>query len=47
MLPDMKGKGLDHLPFEKMRSNPDALKDNENFNCEIELGHKIFEQKIY
>jgi serine phosphatase RsbU (regulator of sigma subunit) len=45
--PGMMEKGLDHPLFEKMRSSLDALKDNENFICEIELGSEIFEQKIY
>jgi serine phosphatase RsbU (regulator of sigma subunit) len=30
-----------------MKSNLHSLRNNENFNCEIELGAEIFEQKIY
>jgi serine phosphatase RsbU (regulator of sigma subunit) len=45
--PDMKKMGLEHPLFQKMRSNMDSLKNNESFNCEIELGAEIYEQKIY
>jgi serine phosphatase RsbU (regulator of sigma subunit) len=45
--PDMKKKGLEHLLFQKMRSELSSLRDNESFNCEIELGTEIYEQKIY
>jgi serine phosphatase RsbU (regulator of sigma subunit) len=45
--PDMKEKGLEHPLFQKMRSELSSLRNNESFNCEIELGTEIYEQKIY
>jgi serine phosphatase RsbU (regulator of sigma subunit) len=45
--PDMKKKGLEHPLFQKMRSELSSLRNNESFNCEIELGTEIYEQKIY
>jgi serine phosphatase RsbU (regulator of sigma subunit) len=45
--PDLLSKGLEHPLFEKIKSNLSNDAVNENFNCEIELGKEIYEQKVY